>query len=478
MAKFELSLGSFTLKVGRDSTTANKATSLPIPQTQSLDYGNVSIEYIGGRLVFKDSNDKNGSQLYATCPPLNYILNQKAILHNNGKIKLVNPSTLIEPKIKVARFEEYERLLRLPNPLQTEHQFRAQINTTLDLYPFCAVLKIKPIGFNVPAQLWALPSQYLEIERNDKMLFAESVQDMIKTVKFRYGKTVTTLDKDSLYFFTSANASFDDMFAPQPPLEAIKPHCVNIINILESRQSIIQHQGAEGLLSNQAKDNISTIPLDADDKEQLHADWAKYGLLKGQRRIVISNAALSWQQIGQPFSQLQLLEQYKDDVMGICAGLNFKFQLLPQGTETVFNNQNKAYSAQYRDSAIPQADNYIRQYNDCVEAELNGVLHTIDYTETLNELVDKKEESEIRKNNTQSLLTQFTNCLIKYDEAVIELGNKEINPAFKGKFFNELTPDEQKLFMNYGRQTNNANGSTDQGNTGQENQSNQGQENN
>jgi len=32
--------------------------------------------------------------------------------------------------------------------------------------------------------------------------------------------------------------------------------------------------------------------------------------------------------------------------------------------------------------------------------------------------------------------------------------------------------------MNYGRQTNNANGSTDQGNTGQENQSNQGQENN
>jgi hypothetical protein len=47
----------------------------------------------------------------------------------------------------------------------------------------------------------------------------------------------------------------------------------------------------------------------------------------------------------------------------------------------------------------------------------------------------------------------------------MELGNKEINPTFKGKFFNELTPDEQQLFMNYGRQNNNANQTTDQGQT-------------
>lgn len=458
---------------------------MPIPQTRTLDYGNVKLEYIGGRLVFKDTNNKSGGELYATCPPLNYILNQKALLHNNGKIKLVNPSTLIEPKIKVQRFEEYEKLLRLPNPLQTEHQFRAQVLTTLDLYPFCAVLKIKPIGFNVPAQLWALPSQYLEIERNDKMLFAESVQDMIKTVKFTYGKTTTTLDKDSIYFFTAPNASFDDMFAPQPAIEAIKPHCVNIINILESRQSIIQNRGAEGIMSNTSKDSISTIPLDPLDKEELHKDWSQYGLLKGQRRIVISNASLQWQQIGQPFSQLQLLEQYKDDVMGICAGLNFKFQLLPHGTETAFNNQNKAYAAQYRDGVIPSANNYIRQYNDCVEAEMNGVLHMVDYTETLNELVDRKEESEIRKNNTASLLTQFCNCLIKYDEMVVELGNKEINSAFKGKYFNDLTPDEQKLFLNHGsnntrsreaqNQADDTNEATDQGDTGQENESDQGQ---
>ena len=458
---------------------------MPIQQTRSLDYGNTSIEYIGGRLVFKDSSDKNGAQLYATCPPLNYILNQKALLHNNGKIKLVNPSTLIEPKIKVARFEEYERLLRLPNPLQTEHQFRAQVLTALDLYPFCAVLKIKPIGFNVPAQLWALPSQYLTIERNDKMLFAESVQDMIKSVKFTYGNTTTTLDKDSIYFFTPPNASFDDMFAPQPAIEAIKPHCVNIINILESRQSIIQHQGARGILSNTGGDNIGPRVLDQEDKDQLHNDWAQYGLLKGQKRIVISSASLQWQQIGQPFSELQLLEQYKDDIMNICAGLNFKFQLLPQGTETAFNNQNKAYAAQYRDGVIPQSDNYIRQYNDCVEAELNGVLHTVDYSETLNELVDKKEESEIRKNNTASLLTQFCNCLIKYDEMIVELGNKEINPSFKGKYFDKLTPQEQQLFLNHGssntrsrtaqNQANDINEATDQGDTGQEDETDQGQ---
>lgn len=474
MGKFELSLGSFTLKIGRDST---------INKSQLLNYNRAEILYIGGKLVFSEET-KSGGQLYSTCPPLNYILNQKALLHNNGIIKLVNPSTLIEPKIKLARFEEYEKLLRLPNPLQTEHQFRAQVTTTIQLYRFCAVLKIKPIGFNVPSQLWALPSQFLEIERNDKMLFAESVQGMIKSVKFRYGNTTTTLNKEDLYFFTAANASFDDMFAPQPVLEAIKPHCVNVINILESRQSIIQHQGAKGILSNTAKDNISTIPLDETDKHELHKDWSGYGLLKGQKRIVISNASLQWQQIGSQFSDLQLLEQAKDDIMNICAGLNFKFQLLPHGTETAFNNQNKAYAAQYRDGVIPEADNYIRQYNDCVEAALNGVLHVVDYTDTLNELVDRKEESEIRKNNTQSLLTQFVSCLIKYDEAIIELGNKDINPAFKGKYFNELTPDEQQLFIRYGSnntrsrtaqiEVNDTNQATDTGNQGQEGQGNQG----
>ena len=192
MGKFELSLGSFTLKIGRDST---------INKSQLLNYNRAEIQYIGGKLVFSEET-KSGGQLYSTCPPLNYILNQKALLHNNGKIKIVNPSTLIEPKIKVARFEEYEKLLRLPNPLQTEHQFRAQVTTTVQLYRFCAVLKIKPIGFNVPSQLWALPSQFLEIERNDKMLFAESPAEMIKTVKFKYGNITTTLNKEDLYFFT------------------------------------------------------------------------------------------------------------------------------------------------------------------------------------------------------------------------------------------------------------------------------------
>ena len=450
-----------------------------------LTYNTSRIEFIGGQLVFKDSKDKSGSELYATCPPLNYILNQKSLLHNNGIIKLVNPSTLIEPKIKVARFDEYARLLSNPNPLQTEHQFRAQVTTTIQIYRYCAVLKIKPIGFGVPSQLWALPSQYLEIERNDKMLFAETSADMIKTVKFRYGNTVTTLNKEDLYFFTSANAAFDDMFSPQPVLDAIKPHCVNVINILESRQSIIQHQGAKGLLTNTAKDNISPIPLNEDDRNELHKDWSEYGLLKGQKRIVISNASLQWQQIGSQFSDLQLLEQAKDDIMNICAGLNFKFQLLPHGTETAFNNQNKAYAAQYRDCTIPEADNYMRQYNDCVEAAMNGVLHIVDYTEVLNNLVDRKEESEIRKNNTQSLLMQFAACFIKYDEAVIELGNKDINPAFKGKYFNELTPDEQQLFIRYGSNTtrsggaqveaNNVNQEADTGNQGQEGQGNQGQ---
>lgn len=476
MGKFELSLGSFTLKIGRDSTIINKGARF-------INTGSSSYEWVGGNLVIKDST-KEGGLLYAQCPPLNYILNQKALLHNNGIIKLVNPSTLIEPKIKIARFEEYERLLRLPNPLQTEHQFRAQVTTTIQLYRFCAVLKIKPIGFNVPSQLWALPSQFLEIERNDKMLFAESAADMIKSVKFRYGNTTTTLNKEDLYFFTAANASFDDMFAPQPVLEAIKPHCVNVINILESRQSIIQHQGAKGILSNTAKDNISPIPLDETDKNALHKDWSEYGLLKGQKRIVISNASLQWQQIGSQFSELQLLEQAKDDIMNICAGLNFKFQLLPHGTETAFNNQNKAYAAQYRDGVIPESNNYIRQYNDCVEAAMNGVFHVVDYTDTLNELVDRKEESEIRKNNTASLLTQFVSCFIKYDEAIIELGNKDINPAFKGKYFNELTPDEQQLFIRYGSnntrsrgaqvQANYINETTDTGNQGQEGQSDQG----
>jgi hypothetical protein len=480
LGKFELSLGSFTLKIGRDSATTKKGIVL----NNSLTPNYSTFEWIGGQLVIKD-NKKNGGTLYAQCPPLNYILNSKTQLHNNGVIKLVNPSTLIEPKIKVQRFEEYERLLRFPNPLQTEHQFRAQVTTTMQVYPFCVVLKIVPIGFNVPSQLWALPSQFLKIERNDRMLFTDNIQDMIKSVKFCYGRTETTLNKEDLYFFTSPNASFDDMFAPQPVLEAIKPHCVNIINILESRANIIQHQGARGLLTNVAKDNISPLPLDENQKNELHKDWSNHGLLDNQKRIIITSAALQWQQIGMPFNELQLLEQYKDDVMGICGGLNYKFQLLPHGTETAFNNQNKAYAAQYRDCTIPEANNYIRQYNDCVNASMNGVLHIVDYTETLNELVDRKEESEIRKNNTQSLLIQFTNCFIKYDEAVIELGNKEINPTFKGKYFNELTPDEQKLFLNGSNQTrsrtaqaNDTNEATDQGDQGQEGQSDQGQENN
>lgn len=471
MALFDLKIGdSFSFKIGRDKPTVQKGVTI---NNTAFDPQTSTFEFIGGKLALT-SPSKEGGTLYAQCPPLNYILNKKAQLHNRGQIKIVNPTTLNEPKKYLERFAEYDRLLRYPNPLQTELQFRAQVTTTMLLYPYCAVLKIVPTGFNIPAQLWALPSQFLELERNNTPpIFANSVQDLIKSVKFKANGTETTLNKEDLYFFTAPNASYEDMFAPQPVVEALKPHCVNIINILESRGQIIQHQGAKGILSNTAKDDISTVPMSQKDKEELHKDWSQYGLLKWQKRIIISNASLSWQQIGSPFAELQLLEQYKDDIMNLANGLDFKFQLLSQGTETAFNNQNKAYAAQYRDSVIPEADNYIRQYNDCVNAEENGVTHIVDYTNTLNELVDKKEESEIRKNNTTSLLTQFTACSIIYDEMIAEMGNKEVNPAFKGKFFNELSPEDQQLFKMKPNENTNASG--DQGNQGE---GNNGQKNN
>lgn len=400
-------------------------------------------EVHGGTVFFEMNDRRRTAKYYRECPPLSYILNKKASFVANARIACVTEKVGANGKAIPTANPELLKVLKYPNPLRTFSQFMAEVNLITDLYGYCPILKVQPDGFDIPSELWVLPPDKLEIKTNDKY-FVQDMMEMIDRIEFRYMGRSIPIAKEDVYLFTGQTSTVEDLLFPCSRLHALKYPITNLIYNYESRGTIFQRRGALGILS---PENDASGPVRAkpEDREQLQADYRRYGLKKDQYPLIISSIAMRWAPMGMNVAEMQLIEMGNDDIMTLCDALDLKYPLLARGSETTFNNQEQAKRSQYQDTAIPTANNFCEQLTDMMGAEAMGCKYVADFSHVEALKANEKDKADILKTNVAAISQQFQHNLITYGDAMAYLGG-EAPSGTAGKFFFEMPAEFQATY--------------------------------
>lgn len=337
-------------------------------------FGNNGID-----LHFNYTGHKSAIEAMNSCPPVSSVITKKVQAHINGITKIENSkgSDANSPEAK-----KLKALLKNPNPLQTWKQFEAQTMFYVNLFGYTMILPIKPYGFsNIDATaLWNIPPFMIDIKET-KELFFNNPKGIIGKIILTYKGIRTELNPEDIVIIEDFVPSFDSLVIPESRLKAVSLPINNIIGAYESRGHLINNRGARGILSPEI-DQMGTIALMPSDKEALQNDFAKYGLKKNQWQVIITNAALKWQQMGWATKDLMLFEEIADDTAKICDALAYPFKLLGSEASTNLNASDaKHYKKMlYEDTIIPEANNLYEQLNQLFGLEALNLVLRKDYS--------------------------------------------------------------------------------------------------
>jgi len=242
-----------------------------------------------------------------------------------------------------------------------------------------------------------------------------SINDQIDSIEFTNEGYSTQIDKDAVYIFTDVNTTIDNLVFPDSRLVPLKYQIQNLIINYESRGSLAENQGARGILSSEPQD-MSQLPFTPEQQEQLQKDWMRMGLRRGQRKLVITNAAMKWQPISMNMADLMLLETERADIETICDALGYPYELIASEKGTTFNNSGNADKRLYTNAIIPESMNYHDHLNKAVKAAQNTTLIQCDYSHLPVFQADEKLKAEVNKITGDALIQQFNNNVITYNE--------------------------------------------------------------
>lgn len=377
-------------------------------------FGNNGID-----LHFNYNGHSSAIEAYTKCPPVTSIINKKAQAFINGIAMIENTqgSTANSSDAKKLR-----ALLKNPNPLQTWKQFEAQSYIYKQLFGFTILLPIKPFGFpNLDATaLWNIPPFMVDVKET-KELFYNNPKGIISQIILTYKGVKTPIDIENIAIIEDFTPSFDSLVIPDSRIKSLQMPINNIIGAYESRNVLINRRGALGILSPEA-DQMGPINLNQEDKEALQQDFSKYGLKRQQWQVIITNAALKWQQMGYPTKDLMLFEEIEDSAMKICDQYGYPYRLLSQEKSASYNDVKEFKKMLYQDTIIPEANSFYEQLNQFFKLEDYNLIIKKNYSHVAVMQEDKKIQAETQKINDELWSARFKDNLITLNDYMANIG--------------------------------------------------------
>lgn len=414
---------------------ATPPTGMQISQYSSEDYRGNDFWFWGKdckEYLFSYEGHDSSLKAYKKCPPLTAIINKKAQAYINGKTWILN-SRGNEATNDTAN--KLRKLLAKPNPLQTWLQFEAQQYIYEQIFGYCILLPIKPVGFkdNIDAtSIWNIAPFMVDIEETKKLFYQSDTNGIIKQIVLNYKGTKTFLQASDIYIFKDFTPSFDSLIIPESRICSLEMPINNIIGAYESRNVLINYRGALGILTPEVTPSGALI--NEEHKEQLQQDFMRYGLKNNQWKFIISTAALKWQQMGVPTKDLMLFEEIEDDIMRICDSYNYPSMLLSNAKGTTFANLNEAKKLLYQDAIIPEAESIYEQWNIFFGLSDMNLKMDKDFSHVAALQEDDLKRAQSRKARNEALLIEFYNNLITLNRW-LELNGEDPLTGVEGKMY-------------------------------------------
>lgn len=303
-------------------------------------------------------------EAYQKCAPLSSVIAYMGKAFSDANIEVLQGSN---DNYVRGQYKDWDRLFERPNKAQNRAQFLKQLYIYTRVNGFAVIWHDTPAGFKgaglPPKNMWLLPYWLIDIQESGKRLYDMTDDDVMDNMYFLdgYGNR-TKLSKDNIILVRDTTGEVDDRF--YLPISRI---CLNrypistLISAAEAEITMIQNRGATGILSNQSGDAVGTTGMYDDEKEDLQAAFAGYGLTRQHRQVIITNANLSWQAMNFPTKDLMLHESYAKAIKDICDAYGMPFELLAHSDRKNLANVNTFDKILYQNSIMPDANDIAQQ---------------------------------------------------------------------------------------------------------------------
>jgi hypothetical protein len=374
--------------------------------------------FSGFNLLYGLDNELNHLRAYNECAPLKSIVSKRAKAFNVAHIDVINTNT--EKPATGPQAAAFRQILKRPNPLQTQKQFLAQHNTYLDIFGYCPVFIIRPFG--MPAEvtaIWNIPPWLFNVQFTGFWLQQTTVEGIFKgyTMQWSTGNIFLPSENLKLIFDDGFGTDMDiNLCIPDSRLRSLEYPVSNIVAALKGTNSLIVNKGPTGILSNQAKDSVGHIPLPDGEKDAVQKDFRRYGITGQEYQVIITEANLSYQQIGSPMTELQLPETIQNSVNMLCDAYGYYPELMARSKDTTFANKEKAEKMLYTGTIIPESESRLEQLSNALMGQGNNLRYFGSFAHASALQAEAKETADARKSNDIALEKEFKNNVITLDQ--------------------------------------------------------------
>lgn len=390
--------------------------------------------------LFSLNTELNHLRAYNECPPLKSIVSKRAKAFNVAHIDVINTNT--DKPAKGPQADAFRQILKRPNPLQTQKQFFAQHNTYLDIFGYCPVFIIRPFG--MPSEvtaIWNIPPWLFNVQFTGQWLQQNTVEGIFKgyTMQWSTGNVFLPTENLKLIFDDGFGTDMDiNLCIPDSRLRSLEYPVSNIIAALKGTNTLIVNKGPSGILSNQAKDSVGHIPLPEGEKQAIQQDFRRYGIVGQEFQVIITEANLSFQQIGSPMKDLMLPETIQDSVNMLCDAYGYYPELLARSKDTTFANKEKAEKMLYTGTTIPESESRLEQLSNALIGQDSNMRYLGSFAHVPALQAEAKELAEARKANDIALEKEFKNNVITLNMWLYVLEMPLRTDGFGEKYYYEL----------------------------------------
>jgi hypothetical protein len=340
-----------TARVGDYSRIASPS------QYNAYSPGASFFEFNGKTLYFDMNCEDDFRKAYLQCAPLKAVINRRASMFVNGKYILTNADG--DKPARGGFSRDLLTLLGRPNVLQTGRQFKAQQDIYIDLFGYCPVLKVTPVGMPKSIKaLWNLPPWLFDLDFTGNWYNQTALKDIYKQFYLNWGGEKRPLDMDAVFLILDNSIGTDsdgNLLMPDSRVKGLRDAIRIDVGSKRSLVTLIEKKGAIGILSNSPGSGQYAPLKVGTEREKIQQDFSRYGLTGQEFQIIITDASLQWQSMSFPVKDLQLFESMTAAMAEICDGAGlYAYLMNPRnGLGTTFNNLSEAKKSQYQDFIIP-----------------------------------------------------------------------------------------------------------------------------
>lgn len=338
--------------------------------------------------------------LYNEIPQLKAVIDRKASMFANMELKLIDKNTgeVIEDKDLI-------KLIDNPNPLQSQNDWLRQFKMQEQVYGNQFIYKNKPSRLTkYPVTLFNISPRYVKPYSSGKIWDQVNMVDII--LKYEYYELGKERDFKTEEILYSRLNDLDNPIIGCSPILSLKFPLTNTKLAYEYRNVIMSEKGAIGLLANESKDSMGSVPLTTEEKTRIESQYRNdYGIGLDQKKILITDASLKWTPMTYPTKDLLLFEEVDANHITIVDHFGLNINMFSSKNATFENVKNSIIQV-YQDTIIPEADQFTQNLGKFIGIPENT------------KLIASYEHLSILKENKQKGMAAIQSMIQALNQAV------------------------------------------------------------